>query len=221
MIQQASLLGQAALGPRAGRRARRVQVLGGREFDLPPRCAAYEGYNLHAGVGVAAGERDALERLCRYLFRPPLASDRLTRHEDGTVEVGLKRTWSDGTRAMLFSQLEFVERLAAIVPPPRVNPITFRGVLAANASWRRGVIPPKPKAPDATAARAAKKLRKCAPLRIVVEKPGWAELLARVFGEDGFSCPHCHAPKVLRCLVLAPLATTKILRSLAKGTAPP
>jgi hypothetical protein len=222
VLQQASLLGQAALGERAGKRARRVQVRGGREFELPPRCAAYEGYNLHAGVGLAAGEREALERLCRYLLRPPLARDRVLRQEDGTVEVGLKRVWSDGTRAILFTPLEFVERLAAIVPPPRVNQVVYRGVLSANAAWRREVIPrPKPEAPDAAAARAAKKLRKSPPIRIVDEKPGWAELLARVFGKDGFACAHCGGTMVLRCLVLAPPATTRILRSLAKGTAPP
>ncbi len=41
MIQQASLLGQTALGERAGKRARRVQVLGGQELALPPRCASF------------------------------------------------------------------------------------------------------------------------------------------------------------------------------------
>ena len=48
-------------------------------MPLPPRCAAYEGYNLHANVGLDAGEREGLERLCRYLLRPPVARDRLTR----------------------------------------------------------------------------------------------------------------------------------------------
>lgn len=80
---------------------------------------------------------------------------------------------------------------------------------------------PKPEPADAAAARAAKKLRKSPPIRIVDEKPSWADLLARVFGKDGFACPHCGGTMVLRCLVLAPPAPTKILRSLAKGTAPP
>src|SRR4051812_46219791 len=101
------------------------------------------------------------------------------------------------------------------LPPPRVNQITFGGVLAANAAWRREVIPPpKPGTPDAAAARAAKKLRKGPPLRIVTEKPGRADLLSRVFGKDGFAWPHCRGTMVLRCLVLAPPANTKILRSL-------
>jgi hypothetical protein len=45
-------------------------------------------------------------------------------------------------------------------------------------------------------------------------------VLARVFGADGFAGAHCGVPMALRCLVLAPPATTKSLFSLAKGTAP-
>jgi hypothetical protein len=33
-------------------------------------------------------------------------------------------------------------------------------------------------------------------------KAGWAEPLARVFGENGFRYPRCGSPMVLRCLVL-------------------
>ena len=76
-----------------------------------PRCAGFEGYNLHAGVGIKASNREGLERLCRYILRPPLAKSRLERREDGTLVVGLKREWSDGTTAIIFSPLEFVERL--------------------------------------------------------------------------------------------------------------
>jgi hypothetical protein len=140
MIQQAALAGQAALGPRAGKRARRVQWVGGKEVALPPRCAGFEGYNLHAGVGIKANNREGLERLCRYILRPPLAKSRLERREDGTLVVGLKREWSDGTTALVFSPLEFVERLVALVPPPRANQILYRGVLAGNAAWRAEVV---------------------------------------------------------------------------------
>lgn len=101
VLQNASLLGQAALGERAGKKARRIQVLGGKEFALPPRCASFYRYNLHAGVGLQAGNRTGLERLCRYILRHPLAKARLERRQDGTVEVGLKRVWSDGSTALI------------------------------------------------------------------------------------------------------------------------
>ncbi|MBA2320774.1 MAG: transposase zinc-binding domain-containing protein [Deltaproteobacteria bacterium] len=54
LLQQASLAGVEAVGPRAGKQVRRVQVLAGREIPLPPRCASYDGYNLHAGVSIQA-----------------------------------------------------------------------------------------------------------------------------------------------------------------------
>jgi hypothetical protein len=48
-----------------------MQVLGGKEIPLPPRCASFAGYGLHAGVGFKASDRAGLERLCRYILRPP------------------------------------------------------------------------------------------------------------------------------------------------------
>ncbi len=44
-MQAAAVSGRSALA--GGRRARRVQVLGGRPYRLPARCAVCEGYSLH------------------------------------------------------------------------------------------------------------------------------------------------------------------------------
>ena len=54
LLQLASLTNQVALGPRAGKKVRRVQVLGGKELALPARCASYDGYNLHANASPLA-----------------------------------------------------------------------------------------------------------------------------------------------------------------------
>jgi hypothetical protein len=188
VIQQASLLGQAALGDRAGKRARRVQVLGGRELPLPPRCASFAGYSLHAGVGFKATDRAGLERLCRYILRPPLAKDRLQRREDGNVVVGLKRVWSDGTSALVFSPSELVERLVALVPPPRANQVFYRGVVAANSAWRAEVFPsPPPEPPETAKARRAKRLTRHPRMRLAGEHPSWNDLLERVFRVGSFA----------------------------------
>lgn len=39
------------------------------------------------------------------------------------------------------SPLEFMQRLAALVPPPRLHLIRFHGVLAPNGKLRREIIP--------------------------------------------------------------------------------
>src|SRR5262249_13978222 len=85
------------------------------------RQAHLDGFDLHANVHVAANNRDGLEQLARYVPRPPIAQDRLTRTADGRVLLTLKTEWSDGTTALLFASVELLQRLAALAPAPRIN----------------------------------------------------------------------------------------------------
>ncbi len=66
-----------------------------------------------------ADERKKLERLCRSVARPPLALNRLSPDGDGLVVHELKRPFRDGTTEFLFEPLDFLARLAALVPRPR------------------------------------------------------------------------------------------------------
>jgi len=108
-IASAAVQGRAALGPRAG--ARVLQI--GRVPGLPwitstgPRQAHLDGFDLHANVAVAANNRDGLEQLARYVLRPPIAQERLTRTADGRVLLTLKAEWTDGTTALLFEPVEW------------------------------------------------------------------------------------------------------------------
>ena len=136
--------------------------------------------------------------------------------------VGLKRVWSDGTSALVLSPSELVERLVALVPPPRANQVIYRGVLAANAAWRAEVVPsPPPETPEAAKARRAKRLTRHPRMRLAGERPSWSDLLERVFRVHGFACPGCGGPLTLRCVVLNPAATRRILDGLRRATGPP
>ena len=66
-----------------------------------------------AKVALEADDHAGRERLCRYLTRPPIASERLSLDEDGRVVYRLRRHWKDGTRAVVFEPLDFIARLAA------------------------------------------------------------------------------------------------------------
>jgi hypothetical protein len=46
-----------------------------------------QGFNLHAGVVIGAHNREGLERLCRYVARPPLSSKRMYIHPPATTKV--------------------------------------------------------------------------------------------------------------------------------------
>ncbi len=146
----------------------------------------------------------------------------MQRREDGNVVVGLKRVWSDGTSALVFSPSELVERLVALVPPTRANQVIYRGVLAANAAWLAEVVPnPPPESPEAAKARRAKRLTRHPRMRLAGERPSWRDLLERVFRIDGFACPGCGGALTLRCVVVNPPGTRRILDGLRRATGPP
>ena len=89
--------------------------------------------------------RQRLERLCRYVARPPVATERLTRLSNGRLMYELRHPWRDGTTHVAFLPLELIEKLAALVPPPRVNLVRYHGVLAPAARHRADVVPGGPK----------------------------------------------------------------------------
>jgi len=60
---------------------------------LGPSHARVGGFDLHAGLMTRAGQRDGLERLCRYALRPPVARDRLLLRADGEIWLTLRHRW--------------------------------------------------------------------------------------------------------------------------------
>ncbi|RYF11614.1 MAG: hypothetical protein EOO40_02980 [Deltaproteobacteria bacterium] len=72
----------------------------GTQRSLGATTVGTEGFNLHAGVRVAARRRRQLERLCSYVLRPPVDQERLELPADGRVAYHLKQPWSDGTTAV-------------------------------------------------------------------------------------------------------------------------
>jgi hypothetical protein len=150
-LAAASVAGRVASGRRAGQR---VMRLGDRidAEDLPKlageRCASVGGVSLHANVAVPARDRRRLERLCRYVARAPLAMQRLSRLGDGRLLYRLKHRWRDGTTHVVFEPQELVERLAALIPPPRFHGTRYHGVFAPCARTRAKVVPTAVRAAD-------------------------------------------------------------------------
>ena len=101
------------------------------------------GFSLHAGVAAKANERAKLERLCRYVSRPAISEKRLSLTEGGNIRYQLKTPYRDGTTHVIFEPLDFIARLAALVPKPRVNLTRFHGVFAPNSKHRAWVTPAK------------------------------------------------------------------------------
>ena len=96
---------------------------------------------MHATTHIEVEDQAGLERLCCYVTRPPLAAGRLQCIEADPLTFCLKTPCSDGTTQLLLSPLELIEKLAALIPPPRLNLVRYHGILAPNARYRSQVIP--------------------------------------------------------------------------------
>ena len=93
-----------------------------READFKQKlCADIDGFSLHAAVRCGADDRQALEQLCRYITRPALTNERVQTNAAGQVVLKLKTPWRDGSSHLVMSPLEFMQRLAALVPRPRLH----------------------------------------------------------------------------------------------------
>ncbi len=159
-LAAASLRTRIATGPHAGQRWRRLGDRlepqdAGADPEASPRVPQRDGMSLHADVAVPARDRRRLERLCRYVARPPLAHDRLEGGPDGRLALRLKTRWRDGTTHILMERSELLERLVPLIPPPRAHQVRYHGVLAPCASARDRIVP-GPRPPWARAGPKAK-----------------------------------------------------------------
>ena len=188
-ISAASVQGQVATGERAGKRVRCVLADPAAGIRSGPLCFAARGFSLHAATRIVATDRTGLERLCRYVTRPPLAAGRLQMVDAEHLTFRLKTPWSDGTSHLVLSPLELIEKLAALVPPPRLNLIRYHGVLAPNAAHREKIVPAQPPTQDDPPATG-----EATPQTGGSHRLSWAALLARVFDIDINVCSACGGP---------------------------
>jgi hypothetical protein len=225
----ASVHSRIATGPRAGQRVLRFgdpMDVEDRELSSRQRCVTVGGFSVHGEVGVPARARRRLQRLCRYTGRPPVATQRLSRLGDGRLVYRLKRRWRDGTTHVIFEPLELLEKLAALVPPPRIHQVRYHGILGPAARERRFILPasgdPHPgktglpaDAPTQEGSSAPKK---------AASRPNlpWAELIRRVFAVDVLECPRCGGRKRILAAIQTPGAIRAILEHLSlPSRAPP
>jgi hypothetical protein len=234
----ASVSGQTALGAPPGKVGR---ALGKRKRDpravphVKPLCVEAEGFTLHAATRIPRHERGDLEVLCRYILRPPIATERVRLRPDGLVELTLPRPWSDGTTALTFEPLAFMGRLVPLIPRPYSHETRYHGVLSPHAKDRNEVIASAVKAGGLRRDDEPKRKSTCPRERRLIAsavKAGglrrddepkrnstcprerrleWAELLRRTWAVDVLRCSRCGGRRTLLAFVRDPKAIRAIL----------
>jgi len=211
----ASVQQRIAFGERAGQPVRRIGSGFGVEGEQPTRrgarCASVHGFSLHANTQVPAHRRDQLERLLRYTARGAVSLERLTQDANGDLVYTFTHLWSDGTTGIRFSPWELLEKLAALVPLPRMHLVRYGGCLAPHSHLRGTIIPtPRQQGLDEEATDTGS------------PHWSWAQLLKRVFALDMARCPFCQqgALRIIAAITQGEVIRT-ILRHLKLAADPP
>jgi len=187
--------------------------------------AFLEGFSLHAATHLHANDRAGLERLCRYGARGPLSLGRLTKGDDGKIRYTMKRVIR-GKQDLVMTGLELVEKLAVLVPPPRVNLVRYHGVFAPGSKLRSMVVPggvavatacPKP---DETKSEVAVGRPPKPVTRDGTSYIDWAALLKHVFKIDILACAKCGGRMKVIAVIEQPEVVAKILGHLGMPTVP-
>ncbi len=145
-VQSSSITYRIALGKHKGQKALTLKTLSETNHrETKPFLSRYSGFSLNKGVSTKAHQREKPERICRYISRPGLSEQRLSLNSRGKVIYQLKTPYENGTTRIILDPLDFLSRLASLVPRPKTNLIRFHGIFAPNFKHHR-LITPKTKA---------------------------------------------------------------------------
>ena len=145
---------------------------------------------------------------------------------------------SGGSVSLMLTPLELIDRLAALIPPPRRHRHRYFGVLAPNAPLRSAVTalagpqaetpaahtpaaapaapPPAPAGASAETAQAAEE-----PIHRRAARYAWALLLARIYEVFPLLCPKCGGEMRIIAFINEAIAVREILAHLGEPTSPP
>jgi hypothetical protein len=220
----ASVTGRIGLGTKKGAYVPREGRIGAtRFFEFAGEgLAEVDGFTLHANVRIHGRKKKQLERLCRYMARPAIASKRLELLKDGRVRYRLRHPYHDGTRAIILEPMTLIEKLCALIPPPRANLVSYHGILAPNAALRPQVVPQ----PSSEDRRTLRNRRRKVCLDEISDperqrRYTFAQLLKRVFKIEILVCPFCQGQRKLIAMITDPPVIRAILKCLKLPADPP
>jgi hypothetical protein len=105
--------------------------------DEVEKILSYEntGFSLDAKVKILPWDREGLERLIRYCARPAFASENL--HWNGPwLNYRLPKTCHTGKTFITLDPIEFIDKIAALIPPARRHRHHYHGAFAPNSPLR-------------------------------------------------------------------------------------
>ena len=118
------------------------------------------GFYVDASVRIEVADRAGRERLLRYCARAPFAMDRLRELDREHLIYDHPKRGPGGSGPQVLTPLQLLDRLAALVPPPRISCHRYFGALARTAAY--GTFPLRPRTAGTGRSRASKRFDRAA-----------------------------------------------------------
>ena len=132
-----------------------------------------------------------------------MSAHRLSLTKSGKVCYELKTPYRDGTTHVVFDPIDFISKLVALIPTPRVNLTQFHGVFAPNSQYRSAIIIKKTDNKNIKSETRTE----CEKDRAMT----WSARLKRAFNIDVKICEACGGAVKLIACIDDPVVINKIL----------
>lgn len=201
------------------RRMLRMRVLPGATVD-EMLSWPHGGFSVDGGTFVSAQDRAGLERLLLYVLRPALSLKQLTyKPEQDLVVYRPAKGRPDSPAVLRWSGVEFVARLAALIPPARKHLVRYYGALGPRSPLRRAVSRAARQKANAEELRAgysttlpasvARAARKAA----AAASRSWAACLRKIFEVYPVLCVKCGGEMTIVAVIMDDAQLDRILAS--------
>ena len=187
-------------------------------------CEHDGGFSLDTRVRIEAHDREGRERLLRYCARPAFAQERLRQLDPEHLVYESKKPGPGGKVSVLLTPHQLLDRLAALIPPPRRHRHRYYGVLAPNSPYRPAVTalaaPAESACHEGKGNAEAETETEETPIRQAARWV-WAMLLARIYEVFPLTCPKCGGMMKIIAFIDEGDAVREILAHLGEPVDPP
>jgi hypothetical protein len=205
----------------------------------------HSGFSVDASVCIQAHDRAGLERLLRYCARPPFALERLRKAGSDLVYRCAKQHSEPSANKrgakvdeLTLTPLELIDRIAALVPPPRTHRHRYFGVLAPNSPLRATAVamaaaptqptmaqtPPTDMGLGASGMVPPGNAQPTQPDPVPLKRPAhylWAVLIARIYEVFPLLCPICGGQMRIIAFITHSADIRQILNHIGADSEPP
>jgi hypothetical protein len=183
----------------------------------------HTGFSVHNRVRVEPEDQPAVERLARYIMRPPISLERMSWDGAGEVRYRRKRDHESsglGEREVEeFDPAEFLARVIMHIPEPRRHLVRYYGWYSNVSRGKRrkaeaadGEVGAAGVAPASHAAQVEARDTRAI-------RRSWAQLIKRIYEVDPLVCPSCGSEMTVIAFITEHDVIDAILRHLERKQA--